>query len=275
VNIAENNPAKIWGQVAHKANKKSNNPFFNNRGLSVAVYFSPNATLNRIKDDKPYQVSGSGGGPVNHDEIKRDEHTSFTYSGGVKLSYGLSNKISVQTGMNYTKSITSSRAKDIYADRDNNGNIRYRLDCSSGYTYIPPHSGSNPAPGDKITVSDNRNSISYIGIPLSVEYRISFGKFSLSPSAGGQVNILLKGKTSAVLGKGTPNETPVSNNTDGLKANYFSALAGITGEMKLNKKLSLTIAPSGQFGLSSINKGASVKTRPNYIGLAAGLKLKL
>jgi hypothetical protein len=124
-------------------------------------------------------------------------------------------------------------------------------------------------------MTDNHNTLSYLGIPLSVEYSISFGKFSVSPMAGGQVNILLKGKTTAVLGKGTFNETAVSNSTEGLKSKYFSALTGVAGELQLNKKLSLIIAPSGQFALSSINSGASVKTRPNYLGLAAGLKLKL
>jgi len=110
---------------------------------------------------------------------------------------------------------------------------------------------------------------------MSIEYKISSGKFSLSASAGGQVNVLLKGKTRAVFNKGTTGQATVTSNTKALRSTYFSAITSITGELQLNKKLSLTMAPSGQFGLTSINSGGSVKTRSNYLGLAAGLKLRL
>ncbi|MDP4262040.1 MAG: outer membrane beta-barrel protein [Bacteroidota bacterium] len=276
LNLPENGSLSILEKLNYPVVKKHVNPAFRNYGFSLSAYFSPNATWNSIADDKPYRPGSGGGGRIeDHEEIKRSERNSFAYSGGIKLGYGLSKKISIQTGISYTKSLSSVRPKDIYAEQDNNGNILYRFDCSSGYTYIPPHSGVTPPIGDTITVTDNRNTLSYLGIPLEVEYRISFGKFSLSAAAGGQANILLQGTTTAVLGKGTSDETSASSKTQGLRPGYFSAITSITGEWQLNNKLSLTLAPSGQFGLTSINDGASVKTRPNYLGLAAGLKLKL
>jgi hypothetical protein len=272
--IPENGSLSILEKLNYSKAKKSINPF-RNYGFSITGYFSPQATWNSIHDDKPYRPGGLSNGPVDHDEIKRSERNSFAYSGGIKLGYGISKKVSLQAGLNYTRSSTTVRPKDIYAEQDNNGNVHYRFDCSSGYTYVPPHSGLTPAPGDSISLTSNHNILAYLGIPLAIEYRFSFGKFSLSASAGVQVNILLEGKTTVVLGKNTSDETSVSTTTEGLKRSYFSAVTSITGELQLNKKLSLVIAPTGQFGLSPINEGASVKTRPNYLGLATGLKLRL
>ena len=164
----------------------------------------------------------------------------------------------------------------IYADKDSSGNLGYLLNCSAGYTTFSPPDGTIPRVRDSITISDTRNFSSYLGIPLTAEYRIlSAGKFSLSASAGGQANLLLNGKTKAVLGKGTSNETMETTGTEGLKPAYFSALAGITGEMQINKDISITIAPAGQFGLTNVNTKRSIKTRTNYLGLTAGLKLRL
>ena len=193
----------------------------------------------------------------------------------MKLNYSFNNKWAAQTGLNYTSMTSSIDPKLIFAERDNNGNIRYRLDCSSGYTYLLPGNGPGPNAGDSMKADGSRNLLTYAGVPLIVEYRLLAGKFSLSASAGGQANILLKGKTTTVFGNGTSAKTSVSGKTEALKPAYISLLTGISGEMRLNKKLSITVTPAVQFGISPINKGGSVKTRSNYFGVGAGLKLRL
>ncbi|MBL7745105.1 MAG: outer membrane beta-barrel protein [Chitinophagaceae bacterium] len=266
----------VWPKV-----KRSVDPAFASKGFSVSAYFMPGKAFNDIRNDRPHRSGpggpggGGGGGRIeDRKEIEKSESNDPTYTGGIKLSYGFSRRLSLQTGLNYTKSATVMTPKFIFTDRDNTGNLHYRLDCSSGYTYLKP-GGSNPGSNDSSRVSNIRNTLTYIGVPLIAEYRISFGKFSLAASAGAQLNFLLKGKTTAVFNKGAVNEKAVSNDTRGLKPNYFSAIAGITGEFKVNKKLSILLSPAGQFGLEYINSGVSVKTRPNFAGLAAGLKLRL
>jgi hypothetical protein len=39
--------------------------------------------------------------------------------------------------------------------------------------------------------------------------------------------------------------------------------------------MALSLVPSGNFALTSINKDAAVKSYPNSFGVAAGLKIKL
>ncbi|MEI9810688.1 MAG: outer membrane beta-barrel protein [Bacteroidota bacterium] len=269
--------------------------------FSVALQFSPSISWNTISDNKRHSRDNggngsggggggnggggagggsSGGGSVVNDnkrEYKRNEHNSIAYYGGVKLDYSLGKKLSVGTGLTYLASSTIVNSKKIYAAKDNNGSISYRFNCSSGYSYLLPH-GARPAAGDSIVVGNSRNAISYLGIPLTLEYKIfSSGRFSLAASAGGQLNILLKAKTTAIFNvPGLVTElSAVSSPTRGLRSSYFSFLTSLAGEMRLNRRISLTLAPTGQFGLSYINANSWVKTRANYLGLAAGLKLKL
>jgi hypothetical protein len=208
-------------------------------------------------------------------EIQQTEHNDFSYTGSVKLNYSINKKWTAVTGLNYTSLTSSIDPKLIYAEKDNNGNVRYRLDCSSGYTFLLPGSGPGPNVGDSLRADDSKNTLSYAGIPLVIEYRLLSGKFSLSVSAGGQANILLKGKTTTVFGKGTSAKTSVTGNTQALKPSWFSILTGIGGEMKLNNKISITLTPLAQFGVSPINNGGSVKTRSNNFGIGAGIKLRL
>jgi hypothetical protein len=277
VKVPGNNPVQEQGQsaVVSSVPEKTVRLKLPKHALSLSIYFSPAAAWNTLQNDQPHHAGGGGGRVEDHNEIKKSENNRIAYSGGVKFGYGLNKKLTIQAGLNYTRSSTTIHPKLIFADRDNNGNVRYRLDCSSGYTFLLPPNISNPNAGDSLVVNDSRNFLSYIGIPVSVEYKFLDGKFSLSASAGGQVNVLLKGKTSAVFGKGTMSQASASSNTQGLRSSYISALAGITGELQLSKKISLTIAAAAQLGLSPINSGASVKTRSNYLGGAAGLKLRL
>ena len=244
-------------------------------GFYLSVFFSPNLAWSSLENDEPHRGGGSGNHIEDHDAIKKAEHSNLSYTGGLKLGYVLNKNLTIQSGLNYTSVSTNIDPKLIFADRDNNGDIRYRLDCSSGYSFLLPGNGQNPSRGDSLVVTDSRNSLAYTGVPLAIEYKFLSGKISLSATVGGQANILLRGKTTTVFGKGTSTETSASGNTQALKSIYFSALTGITGEFRLNKKLSVTVSPAGQFGLSSINKGASVKTRANYFSAGAGLKLRL
>jgi len=277
-NVTADGPVSIVEKLKLLLPKKQTLHLFNNRGLTVQAFVSPATAWNSLEDDHPHQsgVGGGPGGPVqDHREIEKHEKSSFAYSAGLKLSYGFSNRLSVQAGLNYSKMSTPENAKDIYAETDNNGHVRYRIDCSSGYTYLLPKGGSTPAAGDVKTVSDTRNTVSYLGIPLSLEYRLLNGRLSLSIAGGAQANVLLKGETKTVFDKGTDHESSVASKTEGLKASYFSGLTGIAADWRLTDRLSLTMMPSAQFAISTINRGTSVATKPNYLGVSAGLKLKL
>ena len=218
---------------------------------------------------------GIGGRGDDLNEIKQGESENIGYSVGIKLGYNFSKRISLQTGLSYMVNSINVMPKLIFAGKDKNGDVGYRINSSSGYSYLRPAGASNIKEGDSTIVSDTWNKVSYLGIPVVIDYKLlTSGRFSLSAFGGGQVNFLLNGKTTTVFGKGSANETAALSNTEGLRTAYFSAIAGLNAEMRIKNNLALTLAPTGQFGLTHMNKGTSVKTRPNYLGLAAGVKFK-
>ncbi len=243
------------------------------QGFSFSVSFAPNAKINLLKnDDEGHR------GPQGHDgrdQIKESEHNDFSFTTGVKINIPLNGKVALQTGLNYSSSISSISPKYIFAERDNNGDIRYRFNCTSGYSYFSGNSGSIPSVGDSVLISDSKNKVSYLSVPILLSYGISMGKFTIYLEPGLQSSFLLNGKTSSVLNKGTVNEQNVSSNTQSLRPVYLSLVAGISGEFKLSRNIALQIKPQGQFGITSINKGSVVKTHSSYVGMGVGIKIKL
>ncbi len=271
----------------------------NGSRLSLAFQFSANANWNRVIENKKYDRrhnnnggggsnggGNSGGGPngsggswgghhEDHDDLRKSEDSRRSYTEGVALGYVVNKKLSIHTGLNYQQNSSKVKDKKIYADKDRDGQVIYQLSSAAGYANFTPPGNSNPNVHDSIMISRTRNYSNYLGIPLTVEYRLlSSAKFSLAAFAGGQANFLVYGKTYTVLGEGTPDESSETAKTNGLKSNYFSFLTGITGEMKVSKNLSLTLAPTGQFGLTDINTKRSVKTRTNHLGVTAGVKFR-
>ena len=165
--------------------------------------------------------------------------------------------------------------KTIYAQQDNTGSVKYRINTSSGYGYVLPSFSSNPAVGDSLYAFTSTHSLQYIGIPLAVTYNVTRGKFKFNALAGLSANILTKAKLETTVEKGFINAPETVDNLQGLRKIYFSGLAGVGVDYKLSKKTAVTFAPTMRFALNSINKDATVKSYPMSFGFVLGLKLDL
>jgi len=260
--------AVVINNFAKNKNAKNAKPFH----FSLTTFFSPQFSSNRIEDDHP-----PGGGPQprnGREEIKRDEQHQTSSSLGVLFEMPVGKNWSLQSGLTYLSKKISIEPKKIFAKLDNDGKVKYRFDCSSGYTYISPKTGTAPAVGDSVNAAASTNALQYLGIPLAVKYNFNFGKFSINPVAGTVANFLVKQKIETALIVGTTKEKQTINSIQGLKSTYFSAFTGVSLEYNLSKGISLSLTPAGNFALSSITKDAGVKSYPNSFGLAGGIKIK-
>jgi hypothetical protein len=242
--------------------------------FNVTAFYSPQFSFNRLEDDHrdpgpqgPQQGNG-------REEIKRDEPYERSSSLGVLFEIPLGKKLSLQSGVTYLNKTISIEPKEIYARLDNDGKIKYRFDCSSGYTYISPKSGTTPAVGDSVNAAASTNTLQYVGVPFGVNYSFTLGKFNIIPSIGTTANILVKQKIETELIQGSAKEKQTINNIEGMKPVYFNAYTGVALEYNVSKRIAVNVRPSGNFALSSINKNAAVKSYPNSFGLGAGIKIK-
>ena len=259
--------------VVKNKNIKTPKPFH----FSVTPFFSPQFSFNRIENNDRH-----GGGPQppqqqppnGREEIKRDEQHQTSFSLGVLFDLPLGKNWEIQSGITYLNKNISIEPKKIFAKLDNDGKVKYRFDCSSGYTYILPKTGTAPAVGDSVNASSSANTLQYLGIPLAINYNFSIGKFNIIPSIGSTANFLVKQRIETELLQGSTKEKQTINTIQGLKSTYFTAFTGIAVEYNLNKKFAFSIKPAGNFALSSITKDAAVKSYPNSFGVAAGVKIK-
>ena len=204
-------------------------------------------------------------------EIRRDEHSSSSVSGGLLISYALTGKVALQTGVTITSSSTGIAPKKLYARPDNNGHTSFELHCSSGYSYITPKNNAQPAVGDSVSILGSTSKLSYVSVPLSASLTIQKGKFSLHPTIGIGANFLTGGKTETTL----PNTESATATITGLRSVYMDGRIGVGAEYELNKKIAISLKPTARLALTPINQQTPVKSYQNYLSIEAGIKIKL
>ena len=240
--------------------------------FSVMPFFSRQFSFDRIVQDqdhgRPFQ------GPNDRDRIKNDETYTASSSWGLLVELPLRKRWSVQAGFSYNTRSVTIQPKQIYAQMDNDGKVKYRFDCSSGYTFLSPKTGTTPAVGDSITVAASKNSLQYIGVPLTITYTfLGAKKINIIPSAGVMANFLVKQRIETSLDQGASSQKENITSIQGLRKTYFNAMAGIALQYNISKRISLNIIPAANIALSSINNAAAVKSYPNSFSITGGIKI--
>jgi len=255
----------VNNSVAKNKNKKDTKP----SRFSITPFFSPDIAWYRLHDDKV------GNQQDNATELEKEEKHEFSSTYGALVDYKINKHWGLQSGITLSNTNITVEPKTIYAQQDNTGNIKYRINTSSGYGYVLPSFSSNPVVGDSLYAFTSTHSLQYIGIPVAVTYNVTKGKFKFNALAGLSANILTKAKLETTVEKGFNNAAETVDNLQGLRKMYFSGLAGVGVDYKLTKKTAMTFAPTMRFALNSINKDAPVKSYPMSLGFVVGLKLDL
>lgn len=247
--------------------------------FTLGVFYGPQFSSNRLENDHHDDRRGPGQPPGNtgndKDDIKNDEQRQSAYSFGISVEYAVGKNWAVESGLALLNKKIQIEPKKIYAKADANGEVKYRFDCSSGYSYLNPKTSTAPTVGDSISVSESENTLQYLTVPVAVKYKLNLGKFTISPTVGAAANFVTKQKISTEYTVASVKQSQTINNIEGLKPVYYSGIAGVSLDYKLKKNISVSVMPSGNFALSSINKNAAVRSYPNAFGLSFGLKIKL
>lgn len=251
--------------VAKNINEKNARP----SRFSFAPFFSPDIAWYRLRDNEMDNQHDNAG------EIEKEEKHEFSSTYGALLDFSISKHWGIQSGFTISNTNITVDPKNIYAQQDNSGNIKYRINTSSGYGYMLPSFSNNPVVGDSLYAFTSTHSLQYIGIPLSVVYNFNKGKFRLNTLAGISANILTRAKLETTVEKGFDNSAETVDKLQGLRKVHFSGLAGIGVNYKLNQKTAITFAPTMRFALNSINKDVTVKSYPMSFGFVVGLSLAL
>lgn len=238
-------------------------------GFLLTAFVAPNVSFERLEDNG--RLAGPG---RNRQEAHREEQENYSFSAGLLLSYNLTDKLSLQSGLSVTSSSIAVAPKTVYAKADNNGQARYELHCSSGYAYINPKSGVQLSVGDSAQTSGTTSGLTYLSVPAFISHRFGKGRFSLLPVVGVGLNFLISGKTTTSLSNRAGSESATTPIT-GLKSTYVDGHFGIGIEYDLSKKFSIGVRPNARLALMPINKETPVQAYQNFLSLETGVRIKL
>jgi hypothetical protein len=241
----------------------------NTSRLSIIPFYSPDIAWYRLQNDKV------GNQADDADELAKEEKHEYSYTAGALVEYKINDHWSLQSGLTFSNTNITLEPKTIYAQPDNTGNIKYRINTSSGYGYVLPSFNTTPGIGDSLYAFTSTHSLQYIGVPLAVAFYATTGNFRIKAMAGAAVNILTRARLETTLEEGFNNSFETVNSLYGLKKICFSGLTGLGVDYKLSKKTSLSFFPTLRFALNSINKDATVKSYPMSLSFAAGVKIQL
>ena len=110
------------------------------------------------------------------------------------MTTGLKKHFSIESGLSFSNTNILVGPKTIFAQRDYNGDIKYRFNTSSGYGFVLPSFTSNPNIGDSLYAYTSTHLLQYISLPAVLKFNIQKKKFGFDIKTGVSVNFLTKGK---------------------------------------------------------------------------------
>ena len=192
-------------------------------------------------------------------------------SGGLLADLKIAKNMTLQSGLIFTSRTIQIEPKYIKAERNPDGKVRYKFDCSAGTYYIKKSTYARP--GDSALTQFSTNELNYINIPLSLSYHFGGKKFHLFATAGAGLNIL----TDQYLETGLYNysydeQESISTN---LKSNYFNGMIGAGINWQAFRKVSFLFSPQYQFGITPMNENMPVKAYPRIFNMQLGMQIRL
>jgi hypothetical protein len=221
---------------------------------------------NRIVANSSYPNAGKV-----KSEIDRTESQPSMISGGLLADLKIAKNMTLQSGLIFTSRTIEIEPKFIKAERNPDGKVRYKFDCSAGTYYIKKSTYARP--GDSALTQFSTNELNYINIPLSLTYHFGGKKFHLFAMAGAGLNIL----TDQYLETGLYNyaydeKESISTN---LKSNYFNGMIGAGLNWQAFRKVSFLFSPQYQFAITPMNENMPVKAYPRIFNMQLGMQIRL
>lgn len=241
--------------------------------FSFSLSFSPDIAWYRLK--KSTSNSNVNNQSMNLSQIESEEKQDFSYTYGAAVNYNLNGKWGLQTGINLSVTNIKILRETIYAQPDNSGKIKYRLNSSLGYGFVLPQFNTNPQIGDSLTAISASNSLEYLEIPLALTFNHPWHKFEFKAFIGASANFRLRTTLNTTLEKGIEYSVETVQNMNGPKNVYLSGLTGLGFSFKINKSIALSFAPVVRFAIDPINRDGIAKSYPISISSAIGLNFKL
>ena len=207
-------------------------------------------------------------------QIEQRENHEPSFSVGLLASYEFKKYWALQTGLIYSNTAIVIDPQKIYATAENNGNVAYKYNLSSGYAFVKPNFGLPPSVGDSISTSQAQHNLKYFSIPIILKYKLTNKRLSIAPGIGLSANFLTSATIQTEVEDALNKEAVTISKLDGTKLFYAGVIANADIQYKISSKFSLNMIPSFRYAITPVTKNNIVKTYPYSFGLGAGITFR-
>lgn len=244
--------------------------------FSIAAFYNPEHVTNEVAEGKVVHREDR------REEIVEGEKVKQSFNYGIQFNYQFSNHWAAVTGVGISKTKSTILPRNLYArpvppapgqNPPPGGDVKYKINCTAGYAFLPSKSGSAPISGDSIKALQSVNTLTYVTLPLGMKYIYKINHFAINAIAAVDMNILTNGNVQATVTETSGLKTQTNVTVQGLKPVNFSAMIGAGAEYFASNRLSVYILPETNFSLTTINKNTPTQTRRASWGMQAGVRI--
>ena len=218
------------------------------------------------------------GNPIDPQFAGNPSSSNLTMAYGVNVSYQLSNKLKIRSGIG--KVTMSYDIKDVlfsaaiipnaiasidYSPEGSN----YQIQGNSGRSsYSSIETSFAPESASMAMLGDINQQFGYIEIPLEIEYKLIDKKIGVNIIGGGS-SLILDENTLLLNSNNQTAHLGKANNINDLS---FSTNIGLGVNYKLTERLKLNLEPIFKYQINTFNNTQNLQ--PYYFGVYSGLSYK-
>ena len=241
-----------------------------------------------------YQSRFSSGENEAVTQAMASEQTVVSYSGGIALSYKISKRFSIQSGLYYSsigKELTGISAYSGFGQHFyTKGSPNFEVLTSNGTVLtenndifltdglsadrIKTDHNNNVFDAEKagLTYLDNsiRQSFNYLEMPVILRYKIVDKALDFNIIGGLSSNLLVNNSVYASKGGSKTN----IGTTDGMNLIIFSSSLGMGMEYNFSNNLSLNLEPTFRYYINPFNDIPGMNIHPYSFGIFSGISYK-
>lgn len=231
-----------------------------------------------------YYNSLNGGSSIDSQFSDNSKSGDVNYSYGVKVSYAVTKKLSVRTGINkvdlsyVTNDIEFSAASSTAALKSINYNTRGVIVAVGrrGTLNTPPsgtptmsEDGSIIVPRSGVIPGTMSQNLDYFEIPLELKYALLNKRFGLN-MIGGLSTLILSANDISVNSDGFQTSIGEANNLNPLS---FSTNVGLGLDYKITKKIVFNLEPMFKYQINAYTDN-NIDFKPYYLGVYTGFSYR-
>ncbi len=223
-----------------------------------------------------YYNTLSSGSPIDPALASNDKNSNGSISYGLKVNYKISDKFSLQSGINTlelgysTENVAALISSSLLTG--SNTNVNTNIEGVSVAAISTANLQNSDISGQRSSFDTSGNldqTLGYVEIPLEIKYNLLEKKLGVNVIGGFSTYFLYENKVS-ITSFGKTSRLGEASNINSLN---FSGNLGVDFDYNISKKLYINISPMFKYQFNTFSKNSG-GFKPYYLGVYTGLNFR-